>query len=66
MPHRLCATTETFCNLIEIDESHLILATLFTKPDKKLKEVNPDEYEKEGFPYIFRCISYKLEPIACF
>ena len=50
-----------FCYIIEISESHLILATLFTKPDKKLKEVNPDEYEKEGFPVMLSVHQFGFE-----
>ena len=33
-------------SVFETDKSHLIMATLFTKPDKKLKEMNLEAYEK--------------------
>ena len=33
-------------SVFETNKSHLIMATLFTKPDKKLKEMNSEEYDK--------------------
>ena len=33
-------------SVFETNKSHLIMATLFTKPDKKLKEMNLEEYDK--------------------
>ena len=35
--------------MFETSKSHLIMAALFTKPDKKLKEMNPEEYDKARF-----------------
>ena len=36
-------------SVFEMNKSHLIMATLFTKPDKKLKEMNLEEYDKARF-----------------
>ena len=46
-------TAFTFRFRFEANQSHLVLATLFTKPAKKLKDLDPEKYDKAWFTYLY-------------